>query len=310
MDPAASTRRARAGGKVILLGEHAVVFGHRALVIGLERGAQASVRAADQAELVLGAQRHLLSAGSAGASEAPVARAYRALLEHLAAPALAAEAQLEIPAGAGLGSSAALGVALGRAIIGWLQDSGRPVSGSLAVAALAWENVFHGNASGVDTAAAELGGCLSFRRGEGARRLRLAEPVDLIVALVEPGASTRHMVERVAEQRRADPEGCGALLGQIGELVKLAESALEAGDLAALGRMMSNNHQLLAQLGVSTAQLDRVCQDALASGALGAKLTGAGGGGCAVILVTPPTAAPVLAMLERRNVSCWLERIE
>ncbi|HVZ33482.1 MAG TPA: mevalonate kinase [Polyangiaceae bacterium] len=310
MDPVASSRRARAGGKVILLGEHAVVFGHRAVVIGLERGARACVRAADEAEIVLGAQRHRLSADSDGTSEAPAARAYRALLRHLGAPALAAEAQLEIPPGAGVGSSAALGVALGRAIIDWMRESGRPVPGSLAAAALAWENVFHGNASGVDTAAAELGGCLSFRRGEGARRLRLAQPIELIVALVEPGASTRRMVERVAEWRSANPARCDALLGEIGELVKLAEGALETGDLTALGGSMSQNHQLLAELGVSTAKLDRVCRDALESGALGAKLTGAGGGGCAVILVTPPRAAHVLAMLERRSVSSWLERIE
>jgi mevalonate kinase len=310
MDPAASTRRARAGGKVILLGEHAVVFGHRALVVGVARGAQACVRAADEAEIVLGAQRHQLSAGADSASEAPAARAYRALLRQLGAPALAAEAQLEIPPGAGLGSSAALGVALGRAIIDWMRGSGRPVSGSLAAAALAWENVFHGNASGVDTAAAELGGCLAFRRAEGARRLQLATPIDVIVALVEPGASTRQMVEGVAERRSRDPARYDALLEQIDELVTLAQGALEAGDLAALGRSMSHNHQLLAQLGVSTAKLDRVCQDALESGALGAKLTGAGGGGCAVILVAPSKAPDVLATLERRSVSCWLERIE
>lgn len=293
-------------GKVILLGEHAVVYGSRALVVGLEQGAEAEVRAASVAELVLGAERHRLAALSSAAESLP-ARAFRALLEALGAPEVAAEARLAIPAGAGLGASAAVGVALARAVSRLLGALGLPEP-PIARAALAWENVFHGNASGVDTAAAEHGGCLSFRRGEPPRALLPACPLELIVALVEPGASTLHMVQGVAQRRAQEPARIDDILTGISALVSDAQQQIEQGNPAALGQLMTRNHELLVQLGVSTPRLDRAVQTALGSGAWGAKLTGAGGGGCAVALVDPEQHARVLEAWRGAGLQCWQRR--
>jgi mevalonate kinase len=300
--------RGDAAGKVILLGEHAVVYGSHAIVVGLDRGAQAEVRAASVAELVLGAERHRLEA-TASASEPLPARAFRALLGALGAPNVAARAWLGIPAGAGLGASAAMGVALARAVTGLLGALGLPQPG-IAGAALAWENVFHGNASGVDTAAAEHGGCLSFRRGELPRKLSPARPLQLLVALVQNGASTRRMVEGVAQRRARNPAHTDALLNDIGTLVARAQPCLERGDLRELGQLMTQNHELLARLGVSTIELDRAVRWALDSGALGAKLTGAGGGGCALALVEEQHRAHVLETWRRQGLECWEKRAD
>ena len=284
-----------------------MVYGSRALVVGLEHGAEAEVRAASVAELVLGAERHRLGSVPNAAESLP-ARAFRALLDALGAPQVAAEARLAIPAGAGLGASAAVGVALARAVSRLLSALGSPAP-SIAGAALAWENVFHGNASGVDTAAAEHGGCLSFRRGESPRALLPGKPLELIVALVEPGASTRHMVEGVAQRRAAEPARIAGILDGISALVALAQDQIEQGHAAELGRLMTRNHELLVQLGVSTPRLDRAVQTALGSGALGAKLTGAGGGGCAVALVEPDAQAlRVLEAWRREGLECWRKR--
>jgi mevalonate kinase len=306
MGDSTTVYRGSAAGKVILLGEHAVVYGSRALVVGLEHGAEAEVRAASVAELVLGAEQHRLEWPPQRAESLP-ARAFRALLEALGAPHVAAEARLAIPAAAGLGASAAVGVALARAVSGLLSALGLPEP-SIAGAALAWENVFHGNASGVDTAAAEHGGCLSFRRGEPPRALLPARPLELIVALVEPGASTRHMVEGVAQRRSVEPARVNGILDAIAALVSDAEPQIEQGNLGELGRLMTHNHELLVQLGVSTPRLDRAVHTALASGALGAKLTGAGGGGCAVALVGSTEHALVLESWRREGLMCWTKR--
>ena len=297
---------ASAGGKVILLGEHAVVYGSGAIAVGLDHGAHAEVREAAVSELVLGEQRHVPSSEP---ERAPAARAFAALLGSLGAAGIAAEARLAIPAGAGLGASAALGVALARAVQQLLiRSTGR--TPAIAPAALAWEHVFHGNASGVDTAAAEHGGCLSFRRGQVPRALRLVRPLELVVALVEPGASTRRMVESVASRRDAEPARVDRLLDSIATLVERAEASIALGDYAILGPLMSENHELLVALGVSTPQLDQACRWALDAGALGAKLTGAGGGGCAVALVDASRRAAVLEAWSGRALRCWEKRSE
>jgi mevalonate kinase len=303
-----ASARARAGGKVILLGEHAVVYGSPAIALGLELGAAARVHYSPELSLTLGGERHVLAAATADQTEAPVKRAFRALLGSMGASQIAAYASLEIPAGAGLGASAALGVALARAVEAFASTHAAQLAappGSLARAALAWENVFHGDASGIDTAAAEHGGCLWFTRGAGPRPLGVGGELRVLVALVEPGASTRDMVSAVAERRRADRQRVDHLIDSIADLVTRARDSILAGEREQLGQLMQQNHQLLVELGVSTAGLDAACQVAMQAGALGAKLTGAGGGGCVIALVgSDDTRELVLRAWQARGFAC------
>lgn len=295
---------ARAVGKVILLGEHAVVYGSPAIAIGLTRGAEAEVRRGHEPRLALG-ENEYSCAGEAGSAAEPLpARAFRALMKEIAAPPLLARATLEIPAGAGLGASAALGVALARAALALCEGTASLAESSVARAALAWENVFHGNASGIDTAAAQRGGCLWFTRAEGASPLGVGCALHVIVAVVEPGASTRRMVEGVAERRRLDRQGTDLAMDAVAVLVERARQAIAQGERAELGRLMTQNHELLARLGVSTPGLDAACQWARDAGALGAKLTGAGGGGCVIALVDDVTRSSVLGEWARRGFMC------
>jgi mevalonate kinase len=119
------------------------------------------------------------------------------------------------------------------------------------------------------------------------------------------------MVASVAALREAHPVA-RALCADIGALVAEAEAALTAGDRAAVGRLMNLNHGLLSALGVSTAGLDAAVHAARTAGALGAKLTGAGGGGCMVALVTDETApavASALAPLARATFEAHLQPV-
>lgn len=277
---------AEANGKVILLGEHAVVYGVPALAAGIARGARASARPAERARLRLGSREVLSDDGT------DLGRALEALIERLGLGPHAIDVELDLPAGAGLGASAAIGVACARAV---LEAQGEPIDNERVLAAAdRWERVFHGNPSGIDAAAAAHSGCLLYSRADGLTQLPVGRELSLVVALAGPPASTREMVEGVARLRERRAELVDKTMAGIAALVQNARVAIETGDLAGLGRLMDLNQMLLAGLFLSTEGIERACGVARAAGALGAKLTGSGGGG-AVIALTSGDAGPVLA---------------
>lgn len=281
----------RAAGKVILLGEHAVVYGVPGIAAGIERGAraQAEVRgvedgvppASSPSTLTLAGHTHRPGDGT------ELGRAFGALLD--TSPGITTRmdvtAEAELPPGGGLGCSAALAVAIARAA---LAADGRPPENkddsSVLARAQAWEDVFHGNASGIDTAAAAVGTCLRFERGKGVTAL--SAPVDLWLAVGYSGssASTKEMVGGIAKLKEKKPDLIGKFLEAVESLVKNAILAIEAGDALALGRFLDMNQMLLAGVFLSTEPIEQMCRVARDKGALGAKLTGSGGGGSVIAL--------------------------
>jgi mevalonate kinase len=283
-----------ANGKAILLGEHAVVHGCPAIAVGLERGARAvaEVAPAGGASRLVAFGRDLVADP---ASEHDLGRALDALLREPARASsssrgpVVVEATSDLPQGGGLGSSAAIAVAVARAVEALF--AGAADDAVVIARAMAWERVFHGNPSGIDAEAAARGGCLRFVRGAGATSLPVAIDLDLCVGWSGRSSSTRAMVEAVAELRAREPDRFARDLDTVAALVDAASGALASGDRAALGALMTRNQAVLAGFGVSTATIDRMCERALASGALGAKLTGGGGGGSVLALVDGAEAA-------------------
>jgi mevalonate kinase len=287
---------ARASGKAILLGEHAVVYGVPAIAAGLERGVTAHAERAASASLVIG-DRH-----AAPGDGSELWYAFSALLEALAAAPVAVQATLEIPPGSGLGASAALGVAIARATLdalGEAQDSARVLT-----ATAAWEGVYHGNPSGVDAAAAASAGCIWFEKGQAPETITLGCDLTLAIGLAGPPASTKMMVESVARLRERRPQIVEKALEGIRALVKNAKLCLEASDITGLGSLMNYNQMLLSGLFVSTEGIERCCALARDAGALGAKLTGAGGGG-AVIALCERDFEPILRAWREAGIECF-----
>lgn len=267
-------------GKVILLGEHAVVYGRPALAAGIERGVRAEVRPAE---------RTVLAIRPWGCEVTPdqddeLGRALAAVIAEQpgAVPPVRIEADVDLPAGAGLGCSAALGVAVVRALASAAGET--PTDDVVAGRALAWERVFHGNPSGIDNTMAAHGGIACYRKGAPLEPVRPRRPLLLVVGDSGQPSSTRAMVEGVARQHKRDPERTEKTLDAITALVNNAKLAIEEGDVRALGQLMDMNQALLSSLMLSTAPLEEMCAAARAAGAAGAKLTGAGGGGCMIAL--------------------------
>jgi mevalonate kinase len=280
-----------ASGKIILLGEHAVVHGAPALASGIHLGVRAEAE-----QLEPDAQSRLLLGGATvvadAASNDKLARAFAALLaEGTPAPAVEVRAESELPPGGGLGSSAALGVAIGRAVHALtaqiLGDEAAPPGADLTRATV-WERVFNGpNASNIDIIAAASGGCFRFTRPDRVRPIVVVRDLVLCVGWSGPRTSTcEELVEGLKRLLERKPELKSSIAG-IAALVENATLAIEAGDLAGLGRLMDLNQMLLAGLMLSTESIETVCSLARENGALGAKLTGAGGGGSVIALVGP-----------------------
>ncbi|XYH92297.1 mevalonate kinase [Sorangium sp. So ce1128] len=295
-----------ASGKVILLGEHVVVYGAPALAAGIERGARArAARSSGASALWLGGREHGAppAEGEAGSD---VAQAFTALLEALpdAGPVRVA-AESDLPPGGGLGSSAALGVAIARAVAALARGPlGSPAEAAFTAAA-AWERVFHGNPSGIDTTAAARGGCFRFTRAHGATSLAPRDDLWLCIGSTGVPSSTRSMVDLVARLFERKPTLAESSISGISALVENAALAIEAGDAIGLGRLMDLNQMLLAGMFVSTEAIEALCKLAREAGALGAKLTGAGGGGSVIALLPPPPPGGAAPEVADRVLAAW-----
>jgi mevalonate kinase len=189
------------------------------------------------------------------------------------------EASADLPPGAGLGCSAALGVAIARALDPLADDH------TIINRTMAWERVFHGNPSGVDASVAATGAAILFQRGQGFERIHLGAPLSLCVGHSGMVSSTRAMVELVAQHKERRPEIVRKTFEGIRALVGNAHRAIEAGDVQGLGKLLDLGQMLLAGLLLSTPEIEHLCDLARTTGAYGAKLTGAGGGGSVVALV-------------------------
>jgi mevalonate kinase len=274
-------------GKVILLGEHSVVHGRPALALSVERGARVDAREIDAEVTTLDIAPWNVTVDSgpeANLGREPLQQALRvARAFYDDDREFALRAEMHLPSGAGMGSSAALGVAVLRAL-----DGARGLTRDdqeIYERSLAWERVFHGNPSGVDNAMATHGGMAMFRKGEPLTRVVPRHKVELVVAYSGSSSSTKLMVDSVARQLEREPERIGKLFDAIEAIVMNGKLALETGDLKSLGQLMTMNHKLLSALMLSTDALEEMIAAATEAGALGAKVTGAGGGGCMVALV-------------------------
>ena len=218
-------------------------------------------------------------------------------------PPQRAVADASLPIGAGLGSSAAYSVALVAAMHGWRahcareeRAPGAPLDARERAWVNAWafesERLLHGRPSGVDNAVSAFGGSLAFQEGEVAP-LGATPALPLLLVNTRVPRNTKALVAGVRERREALPAAFDHIFGAVHELARSCEAlfrSADAADAAAcgarLGALVELNHALLRALGVSHAALERVVDVARAHG-LRAKLTGAGGGGCALVLLDP-----------------------
>lgn len=301
----------QAPGKVILIGEHSVVYGRSAIAAAIDRQVRVSVLpngygnqvGCGEGSVRDGAPFTLIISSPEESEPSPqstrlrqaVARAADRLDVDLRGCAIRIDSDL--PAAVGLGSSAALSVALVRALAADRRQSLTPEQ--VCAAAFELERVFHGFPSGIDNTVATYGGLVLFRRDAGARSLACPEAIPLVVAIGSTPRDTRAAVGSLRARWEENPAPYEACFDRIQDLAVHARSAIRSANWQALGHCFDANHAVLQRLGVSTPELDAMVDLARAQGALGAKLTGGGGGGAILCLFAGDPQALIAAFAKR-----------
>lgn len=292
---------ATAPGKVILVGEHAVVYGRPAIAAPVwQVVATATIAAATPGAgctLVASDLGQALRLADAGDDEplAVVARLAFARLGVNHMPDWHIELHSDIPIASGLGSGAALSTALVRAIFAQLGQPAPPA----VVSELVYESerFYHGSPSGIDNTVVAYGQPIWFVKGQPPEPFTLATPILLAIADTGIRSPTLLTVGAVREAWLRQRQHYESIFDAISDLVYAARRALERGDATTLGVLFNENQTLLTSIGVSCDAIETLLAAARAAGALGAKLSGAGGGGNIIALVEPTTAAGVSTAL-------------
>jgi mevalonate kinase len=294
---------AYAPGKIILTGEHAVVYGQPAIAAPVN---EVRARAAIEADPSDPTGKVKIVASDIGLdtnldalpAEHPIATVFREVQQELGIghlPALTLTITSTIPIAAGLGSGAAISVAVCRALSTFL---GSPLAEE-AVSRIAFETdrFYHGTPSGIDNTVISYGRMIYFRHGQKTEMLANAEELTLVIADSGEKSLTGKVVHNLRIQIEIDPNRFKPILEKIGSLSLSARKAIEQGDQNRLGNLLNDNHSLLQELGVSSANLDLLVRISREAGALGAKLSGAGCGGNMLAVVKPADAEGVAAAL-------------
>ena len=282
-----------APAKAILFGEHAVVYGVPAIAVPLSLlRAYAHVQTTDQSLTVVAADLarppFRWGAGETNTSD-PLERMARMTVQYLQAETAFGKVTIksDIPIASGLGSGAAVSTALGRAI-------GRLLGVTISDDALnrlvfEVEKLHHGSPSGIDNTVVVYEKSVYFVKGQASKTMRIRSPIQIVLADTGVASLTREAVAHVRDRYQRQLRQTSAIFEEIREVVTSARAAIETGNLHRLGQMMTENHRLLQSLQVSSPELDRLVEEALKSGADGAKLSGGGRGGYMLALVNERT---------------------
>ena len=281
---------ASACAKSILLGEHAVVYDEPAMALPVST---LRIKATIEPGIGLESGAVLVKVPGLGLDtdlkslppQHPIAISIRATLESLAIhdqPTFRLRLSNNFPLGAGLGGSAAIAVAIARSLSAFL---GHPL-GQAEVNAVAFrsEKSAHGNPSGIDNTVISLEKPIYFCRGQKPEILRAGKIFSFLIADTGISKHTQEVVGDLAQKRIEDSE-IHRIMQTIGDLSKEGRKAFIKGDPRKLGTLMDENQALLEKLGVSLNELQNLITAARHAGALGAKLTGGGRGGCILAII-------------------------
>jgi len=312
---------ASAPAKIILFGEHFVVYGEPAIVTAIDKRAHVTAELRTDKRIYINSpnlkasgyfsEKNRFQAEQGGQEARPKLEPIKIAVQQILNLSkkkigVNINVQSNIPVAAGLGSSAAVAAATATAVS---QLLGMEISKEdVFRTAYEVERFVHGTPSGIDPTISTYGGVLLFHKDRGPTPLNVKEDIPLVVGDTGIERSTGEMVSGVRQRRERYPSIFNPIIKAGGRVALRATKALEAGDLNTLGELMSINHWMLSAIGVSNESLDRLVYTARKAGAFGAKLTGAGGGGCMIALSPPDKLKQVVNAIEHEGGTAFVAR--
>lgn len=303
-------------GKIILFGEHAVVYGEPAIAVPVQalqaRAVVSAVLSGNSGEIQIEAPDISLSADLKDlAADHPLRAAVMEVVGEnklSLVPACRIQITSTIPLSSGLGSSAAISCALIRALSGFLGE--RMTDEEVSRAAFEIERIHHGTPSGIDNSVVAFQRPVYYQKGNPMEFLAIPTPFTILIAGSGSPGNTREAVSNVRENWTLEPERYNQIFSEIGAIARRARELISGGDIQELGPLMDQNHEFLRDLGVSTPELDHLVQTARLAGALGAKLSGGGLGGHLIALVDDQAAGIRENLLKEGADGVFLTSIE
>lgn len=285
-------------GKIILFGEHAVVYGRPALAVPLSQiRARARVESRGQPGILMRARDVGREFELDDAPDDALALITRLTLEKLNASAnLTIEIESAIPIASGLGSGAAISTALVRAIAAYFGKTISPAE----ISALVYETekMYHGTPSGIDNTVVAYEQAIRFVREippneNKTTPFQIAHPFTLAIANTGIASPTKITVGDVRRGWQENPARYEELFNEVGAIVEQAQAALARGENESLGDLMTRNQRVLETLGVSSREIEGLLDAGLRAGARGGKLSGGGRGGNVIFVIEPRDAETI-----------------
>lgn len=306
---------ASAPGKIILFGEHFVVYGIRAILCSIDKRITATSQFLDEKIIRISsslgkAEIEFDTLNSLENIQQKFMRPFfyivkKAVEEHPTTKGIEIILESEIPAGVGLGSSSAACVAVTASVNGLYN---RLSKDEIVKRAIQAERIIFEQNSGADSSVSTFGGLMSYDLMNGFQNIPSKNDLSFIISNSAQTHDTQDVVKQVRNYKEKNEDIFKKLCAQEIEIVNNAETALKENDLNKLGLLMLKNQELLKQIGISTEKIDRLVKEAKQT-SYGAKITGAGGGGCIISLVDNSNKNDTMNSLEKIS-DCFLAKID
>lgn len=303
--------KASAPGKIILFGEHFVVYGTRAILATIDKRITVTAQTTVEQTISIESQLGSLTIGITQEGKNKKLRPFEFLAKKMLDRfsydgGVKIKIESEIPQGVGLGSSSAACVAAAAAVSGLFAKYDRQEICELAIEA---EKTIFENTSGADCTVCTFGGIIEYGKESGFNRYEDKSGLDLIIANSGIIHSTSEIVSKVSGFSDENPEEFESLCKKESQVIAKVKAKIQQRELVPLGELMKENQKYLERIGVSNDALrkiirltDRLCH--------GSKITGAGGGGCVIAVAEKNTIKEIMDNLKKQQISCFAAKID